>query len=395
MNWLNAALLFAIYAGHCELMAWWCNRTHGLTLRHRTTTKIRAVHDLIVLGAAPGLLFGFGLFGYRLMRGGEWAAVPWGWKAYFGLCGVGVVSLLLCIARHLFRPLPAGAKRSSRRIDVTADLGFKPIGAGKRRAQAALPGNAQYTIEAVELELTLPALPPGWDGVTIGHVSDTHFQGEVALPFFERAFEEMAAWNCDLYVFTGDLLDRPRRIDWVEPTFGLLPKTNPEFGCRFILGNHDWHYRVAPLRAAMAAAGWEDLSGRVETLRRGGDSLAIAGDESPWLNGPPDWSAAPPEAFRLLLAHTPDLFRRAKANAVDLMLAGHNHGGQIAFPLIGPIYAPSKHGVRHAGGTYREGSLLMHVSRGLSGKTPVRYGAMPEITRITLRNDSRALEEDG
>ena len=385
MVWLNAAALFAVYAGFCELMACWCNRVHGLPLKHRVTRKVRLVHDSLVLAAAPGLLFGFGLFGYRLLRGGEWSAVPWGWKVAFALCGLGVVSLLICTARHLFRPLPTGVKRTSRRIDVAAKLGAKPIGRGSNRWLASLPRNGQFTLEVVDLELTLPGLPAGWDGATLGHVSDTHFQGAVALPFFERAFAELAGWRCDLLVFTGDLLDDPERIDWIPATFGALAATRPPRGCRFILGNHDWHYDVAPLRAALTAAGWDDLSGRVETLRRGGDPLAIAGDESPWLNGPPDWSTAPPDAFRLLLAHTPDLFRRAIEDGVGLTLAGHNHGGQITLPPIGPIYAPSRHGVRHAGGTYREDGMLMHVSRGLSGKQPVRYGAVPEITRITLR----------
>ena len=385
MPWLNAVLLSAVFAGHCELMACWCNRVHGLRLKHRVTSKVRAVHDLIVLGFAPVLLFGFGVSGYRLLRGGDWADVPWGWRGYFWLCGAGVVSLLICTARHLFRPLPAGVKKASRRIDVAAELGGKPIGDGKRRRQAALPGNQQFTLEVADLTLTLPGLPAGWDGASIGHVSDTHFQGEVTLSFFERAFAEVASWNCDLVVFTGDLLDKPERTDWVPPTFGAVAETAPPHGCHFLLGNHDWHYPTAALRAALEAAGWRDAAGRVELLTRGGDRLALAGDESPWLGDPPDWSGTPAEAFKLLLAHTPDLYPRAAAAGVDLMLAGHNHGGQITLPLVGPVYAPSKHGVRHAGGTYREGETLLHVSRGLSGKQPVRYGAVPEVTRITLR----------
>ena len=396
MRWINAALLFLIFAGHCELMAAWCNRAHGLRLKHQVTSKIRAVHDLLTLGFAPALLFGFGLYGHRLLRGGAWADVPWGWRVYFGLCGAGVVSLLYGTARNLFRPLPAGAARATRRIDVAAELGAKPLGGGKRRRQAALPGNAQFALEVVELELTLPGLPAGWDGATVAHLSDTHFQGEVGLPFFERAFAEVAGWDCELCVFTGDLLDRPARVDWVPPTFGRLAAIGhhggpPPLGCYFILGNHDWHYRVGPLREALGAAGWRDAAGRVEILTRGGDPLALAGDETPWLGEPPDWSAAPAGAFKLLLAHTPDRFRRARRDGVDLMLAGHNHGGQIRLPLVGPVYAPSLHGVRHAGGTYREAgsggkALLMHVSRGLSGKQPVRYGATPEVTRITLRS---------
>ena len=51
----------------------------------------------------------------------------------------------------------------------------------------------------------------------------------------------------------------------------------------------------------------------------------------------PDLAAGPEAAFRLLLSHTPDNFPWAQEQGVELMLAGHNHGGQIVFPIIGPL----------------------------------------------------------
>ena len=44
-------------------------------------------------------------------------------------------------------------------------------------------------------------------------------------------------------------------------------------------------------------------------------------------------------------------FAWARPNGVDLMLSGHNHGGQIVLPVIGPVFAPSKYGVRYASGS--------------------------------------------
>lgn len=73
------------------------------------------------------------------------------------------------------------------------------------------------------------------------------------------------------------------------------------------------------------------------------------------------------------------------------MLAGHNHGGQICLPLIGPVYSPSRYGVKYAGGTFREGHAVMHVSRGVSAKRPLRWNCPPEITRLVLtRTESHA-----
>jgi len=68
----------------------------------------------------------------------------------------------------------------------------------------------------------------------------------------------------------------------------------------------------------------------------------------------------------------------------DLMFAGHTHGGQIAFPVIGPIVAPSKFGVNYASGTFQIGSMLMHVSRGISGDEAIRVNSPPELGLFTL-----------
>ena len=54
-----------------------------------------------------------------------------------------------------------------------------------------------------------------------------------------------------------------------------------------------------------------------------------------------------------------------------LVLAGHNHGGQVVLPVLGPVYAPSRYGVRYAGGCFRRGDTMMHVGRGLGGIDPL------------------------
>jgi len=68
----------------------------------------------------------------------------------------------------------------------------------------------------------------------------------------------------------------------------------------------------------------------------------------------------------------------------DLMLSGHNHGGQVVLPVIGPVYSPSRFGVRYAGGTYHHRSLTMHVSRGLAAKDCLRWNCSPEVSLLHL-----------
>ena len=67
------------------------------------------------------------------------------------------------------------------------------------------------------------------------------------------------------------------------------------------------------------------------------------------------------------------------------MLSGHVHGGQIRFPVLGSMLVPSRYGRRYDCGTFQEGPTFLHVSRGIGGEIPVRYGCLPEVTLIRLR----------
>jgi uncharacterized protein len=64
------------------------------------------------------------------------------------------------------------------------------------------------------------------------------------------------------------------------------------------------------------------------------------------------------------------------------MLAGHTHGGQIRLPVVGPVFSPSRFGVRYASGTFFRAPTLMHVSRGLSGTRPLRFNCRPELAQF-------------
>jgi predicted MPP superfamily phosphohydrolase len=102
----------------------------------------------------------------------------------------------------------------------------------------------------------------------------------------------------------------------------------------------------------------------------------------------------PPADFRLLLSHSPDRFYRAVRWGIDLMLSGHNHGGQIRLPLVGAVFMPSVYSRRFDRGFFRRGRTLMYASDGIAGMHPVRYGCPPEITRFVLRTAPASSEWD-
>jgi predicted MPP superfamily phosphohydrolase len=158
-----------------------------------------------------------------------------------------------------------------------------------------------------------------------------------------------------------------------------------------VLGNHDRRVDKRRLHSALADAGLIHLGGRTMSLTIRDMPVILCGNELPWfgpaaeLNGctPHNESGLP---LRIALVHTPDQFDWSVENDVDLMLAGHVHGGQVCLPIIGPITAPSLYGVRYAAGTFRRGKTVMHVSRGTSALTPLRWNCPPEIAVLTLRS---------
>ena len=383
MVWVNLLLIVVLVAGHTELLVMLVNRVYALPLGCRVLRWVRQLHDVMIPAFPIVLIWFVGLRGAGLLTGGSWFDLPVGWTVYFTLCAAGAVGLLVSMARWAVRTVPdVQLSNDSWIVDLESRLGDRPVGDGPFRFLTRLPGNEVFRVEVSQKAYRLPRLPLEWDGLSILHLSDFHFIGTIDRAFFEQVVELSAQLRPDLIVFTGDLLDRQRLIEWVPETLGRL--TAP-WGCYFVLGNHDWYLDSAEIRRHLTDLGWQDVAGKTITVEHKGRAMVIGGTERPWMGAHPDFSASPAEAFRLLLSHTPDHFRWAREQNVDLMLSGHTHGGQIVLPLIGPVYSPSLYGSRYAGGVFWDEPAMLYVSRGISGRHPIRWNCPPELTKLILK----------
>ena len=390
MVWFNLLILLLITAGHAELMIILVNRIDALALPRPTLRRIRFAVDLVIVSFPLLLLWFVGIKGPAVLFGGRWSHVSPFWMAYFALCSCGFLAFLASVGRWISKRVPSvQISNHSRTVDVAERLGYKPVGQGKHRILATLPFNEAFRIQVSDKRYALPRVPTEWHGLSILHVTDSHFIGNVDRPYFEEVAKLAAEMHPDLIVFTGDLLDDLDLLHWLPATFGRL--TAP-LGCYFSLGNHDWFYGAQEIRDEFARCGWQDTAGRSIVIEHHGHRLEIAGTERPWMGAHPEFSGDAP-AFRILLSHTPDHIAWARAQGVDLMLSGHNHGGQIVLPVIGPVFAPSRYGVRYAGGAFWSEPTLLYVSRGLAGRHPLRINCPPELTRIVLEAPgSRSLD---
>ena len=183
------------------------------------------------------------------------------------------------------------------------------------------------------------------------------------------------------------MVDNTQCISWIPDTIGQLTS---RFGVYFILGNHDLRVDENELRRTLTDSGLIDLGGRWMAVEVRGETIVIAGNELPWFVPAADLNNCPPHPsknnqLRILLSHSPDQLDWARANDVQLMLSGHTHGGQIRIPIIGPIFSPSATGVKYDYGLFHAPPTILHITRGISGKQPLRWNCSPEIALLTLR----------
>jgi predicted MPP superfamily phosphohydrolase len=369
VDWL---ILIPLVTGHLSLFVLTLNVSHSTNMPEKLLEIFNITLLLATLVALP----------FLITQGpwASWSIVP---RSYACLClGIALVGLPAVTFLRLLRKSPEGIEARGEEIDLAVEPGFdRVVGGGRHHWMLWLPRNRSLRIRKVDCELSLPGLPHELDGLSVVQVTDTHFSHCFRREFFEIVAEEAARWEADLVAFTGDLLDDPTTFDWVEPVFSKL---RGRLGQYAILGNHDHRLRPGRVRRSLRKAGFADLEGRWNRFEINGATLALGGTSAPW--GPLlDYGAATDADFRILLSHSPDQFPKAASKGIELVLAGHNHGGQIRLPGFGPILMPSRYSRHFDRGFFQAGPSLLYVSQGVAGKHPIRYGCTPEITRFTLR----------
>lgn len=367
-------------AGHTLLLVAHINWWYALPIDHRLLSLWRKVHALVVLGG--WYLFANLLFVANALD--DTPALRMAALAYLGatvVIGV-VVFPILSILRWRRRPAPALVEDGGDIVDVAQALGHRPLGTASNRWQALLPFNQSFQVEFSERTLSLPRLPVVWDGLKVLHLSDLHLRGCPDRRFFQFVMDRCREWQPHLVCVTGDIVDSPTHHRWVVPVLGRL---RCEYGAFAILGNHDAWYEPELARRRLRRAGYQVLGNAWSELDIRGEKLAVVGNEAPWFRPLPTPCPHADAAFRLCLSHSPDQIRWARGEGIDLMLAGHVHGGQIRFPWFGSMFVPSRYGRRYDCGTFEEPPTVLHVSRGLGGQHPLRYACRPEVTMLTLR----------
>jgi predicted MPP superfamily phosphohydrolase len=377
-------LLAAI--GHTVLWVTLVNRTHGLGIRRKLVKLLTAccIAAFAVISTAM-LAVLVNQFWFPLLTAPALTTIAW---TYAGMCAAVCVGSILQRWYWTRHPERARALLSNHTSRVKFSTNLREMAApGMPSFVAKLPGNQVFDVCVQEKELLIPRLAAAHDGLRIAHVTDLHISGRITQSFYEQVVDEVNWAEPDIVAVTGDLVESDRFLEWLPRTVGRL---RAKHGVYCVFGNHDRRATEARLKSILADAGLIHIGGAWRQIDVNGAPLIVAGNELPWYGPAADLSECPPLApdggpARILLAHSPDQFPWAQENDIDLMLAGHLHGGQVRLPVLGAFLAPSVYGVRYAAGVFTAGNTTLHVSRGVSSLMPLRYGCPPEIAILKLR----------
>lgn len=256
------------------------------------------------------------------------------------------------------------------------------------RYSLLIPGNEILSLETNVQRLYLDGIDKSFEGMRIGHISDIHLTGQISPNFTRHSVDWLVSQGAELIVLSGDLVDDAKAVPHLKIALGGVPADVPKL---FVLGNHDRAYGlVEPARDTMVALGWLDAGARDWWLSTSRGTIEVYGNERPWLERHSqadvhvEHVAEKRAGLRLGIAHSPDQFPWARSLGCQLLLCGHTHGGQIRFPAIGPIIAPSWNGSRYASGVFFRSPTVMHVSRGVSGTHPLRWRCSPEASILEI-----------
>jgi predicted MPP superfamily phosphohydrolase len=372
---LRAAVLAVALVGHAALLVLTINVVHGLNSESRDLDL--ATLAFLAIGGLAGLALVAWLGGLAVASWPWWAVVLLTPALVTGAVGLPTVTLV----RHLRRQPYAEGRRSTDLDFTNSHAKSEAIGSGWRSRVLALPRNDSLRLRLEDWDLAAAHLPPALDRLELLLVTDIHLTRAYRPAYFEWAFDQVAGWTPDAVLLLGDVVDDPGCYDWIAPLLSRLPAAPHRFA---ILGNHDNKYDPPRIASEIRRAGFEVLDGSWATIQHGGRTIALGGTYHPWGPQPPRQDGPRADAT-ILLSHSPDFVYNAARRRVDLMLSGHNHGGQVRFPILGPILMPSRYSRRFEWGFYREDPTLLYVSRGLGAQIPLRWGCPPELTRIRIR----------
>lgn len=243
-------------------------------------------------------------------------------------------------------------------------------------------------------------IPSSFNNFKIIQISDLHNTKYKKLT--DQLVKKIEYEKPNIIVLTGDLIDSnktniDRAIQFIKKIKNIAP-------IYFVSGNHESSISencYNELKEKLTENQVIILDDKVDTLKVSNSEINLIGisdpkmthigylKESEIIENELNSIEYDNSKYSILLSHRPELFNNYVEKNIDLVLAGHAHGGQIRITFIGGVVAPNQ-GLfpKYTNGKFEQNKTVMIVSRGIGNSIlPYRINNRPELVIITLRKN--------
>lgn len=205
------------------------------------------------------------------------------------------------------------------------------------------------------------------DACRLLYVSDIHLRRRRSDHLCRQVIESARSSVIDILLLGGDLVDEPAELGNLCDLVGALCEVAPVFA---VGGNHDRHVGLNRVSEAVVSGGGQWIHAGAARVSYGSRVIVVSGPDAPSL---------PAGDFQVLCAHNPRIWKTARQQGYDLVLAGHLHGCQVvAFEYRNRLF-PGAVFYPYCYLSHQQGSTRLVVSRGVSDLVPIRWRCPREV----------------
>lgn len=265
--------------------------------------------------------------------------------------------------------------------------------------------HGRFQVTVTNEEYASADVPAAFDGYRVVHISDLHVDSFEDTALLKKILDKVNEQHADVILFTGDMTTGS--MDGIHRHEVTLKSLQAREGVVSIMGNHDFfiydpQYRTNRERCAAADSltayerevlGWKVLRNQSLILRKGGDSIAIAGVDN--INGGQGFKTIQKGdlkqamkglegVFTIVMTHDPSHWQAEvlPQSHAQITLSGHTHAAQAR--LLG--WSLANMSFNECDGRYDHDGRMLYVNAGIGCTAPFRIGCPAEVTVITLRH---------
>jgi predicted MPP superfamily phosphohydrolase len=247
-----------------------------------------------------------------------------------------------------------------------------------------------YRLEIKEIDFYDEDIPASFRDFKIVFFADIHHGLFFSETRIRKMVEKINEMSPDIIFIGGDFVGNYffENQKYIEPCFSELKNLKANFGVYGVLGNHDvWTNKELSLEE-LQKSGIAYLGNKGQWIEKNGEKIKIGGvkDRFEGIQNINDVVSDVTEGdFALLLSHSPDYVEKIDNNLIDLVLAGHTHGGQMTFFGLWAPVTSSRYGQKYRTGLIDAPKTKVLVTNGVGSILPIRFFARPQINIVNLK----------